>query len=520
MQCVTKLVLHNFKRFKDFNVCFEEGVNTVVGDNESGKSTILTAIELVASGSRSKVDSIGVETLLTKESVNDFFAGVQDFQHLPIIRAELYLKQDTNPDLHGKHNSSGVASSGLSMILQPNEELRGEIDSILGAGLDNFPYEYYYTTFVTFSGEAYSGYRNFLKCLFIDSSKISNEYANKEYTRLVYNSSVDEVERARLKNEYRQCKESFKDNNLVALNSQLGDYSFLVRTGVKSNLETDVVLAQDNIPLDERGKGQQCFIKTDFALSRNDGTRSVDILLLEEPENHLSHVNMKRLISRISEVHQRQIIIATHSSMISSRLDLRKSVLISGYSNVAIKLDCLSNETAKFFMKAPDNYILEVILSSKVILVEGDVEYMLIEELYSQVCGTTLSHDRIHVVSVGGTSFKRYMELAEKLDIRVAVLRDNDGDYQSNCVDSYTEYVTDSIKVFSDQDDDRYTFEVCLYNDNKVICDALFSGGKIKKSPLDYMLSNKTESAFRLLNMHGSELVVPSYIKRAIEWIR
>ncbi|WP_417760564.1 AAA family ATPase, partial [Shewanella sp.] len=37
--------------------------NIVVGDNEAGKSTILTAIELVLSGSRSKVESLGVEAL-------------------------------------------------------------------------------------------------------------------------------------------------------------------------------------------------------------------------------------------------------------------------------------------------------------------------------------------------------------------------------------------------------------------------------------------------------------------------
>lgn len=299
----------------------------------------------------------------------------------------------------------------------------------------------------------------------------------------------------------------------------MGEYEFTVRTGSKFNLETDITLTQDNIPIDERGKGRQCFIKTEFALSRNSEKRTIDVLLLEEPENHLSHSNMKLLVSKISNTHQNQIIIATHSSLISTRLDLRKSILINSSSKKPVTLKNLSNSTAKFFMKAPDNNILELVLSSKVILVEGDAEYMLIDAMYSKETGRSLESDNIHVISVGGTSFKRYMELARELGIITAVVRDNDKDYQVNCVENYIEHVSDKIKVFSDEDTERYTFEVCIYQDNKAICDAVFSGGRISKIPLEFMLSHKAESAFQLLDNHSELLTVPDYIKRAITWI-
>ena len=55
---------------------------------------------------------------------------------------------------------------------------------------------------------------------------------------------------------------------------------------------------------------------------------------------------------------------------------------------------------------------LEFILSSKVILVEGDAEYILIDAIYSNVTGSSLEADDVHVISVGGTSFKRYLDLA------------------------------------------------------------------------------------------------------------
>jgi len=519
MQYIKKLKLLNYKKFRQFEIELVPEINTIIGDNEAGKSSILQAIELVASGSRGKVETIGIESILNKDSIAKFFTTDKSFENLPEIHIEVYLNDDSNPDLVGKHNSDKANVSGLHLICHPSEELADEIKQILSEGHDNFPFEYYVVKFITFNGEAYSGYRRFLKCLTIDSSQINSEYANMVYTKTVYDSTVDHATRVKLKNEYRQHKVQFKENNLKDVNDSLGDYDFSVRSGSKYNLETDIALIQDGMPIDERGKGLQCFIKTEFALTRSADKQAIDTLLLEEPENHLSHSNMKRLISKISDTHQKQIVIATHNSLISTRLNLRNSILLNSTSDTPLMLKDLSVSTARFFMKAPDNYILEFVLSTKVILVEGDAEYMLLDALYSRETSSSLDDDAVHVISVGGTSFKRYMEIAKTLGIRVAVIRDNDQDYQSTCVENYSDYVGDHVQVFSDTDNTRYTFEVCMYQDNKITCDDLFSGGGIKKQPLEFMLGNKAEAAFRLVDQHAEELVIPSYIKQAIAWI-
>jgi putative ATP-dependent endonuclease of OLD family len=466
------------------------------------------------------VESTGLESLFNKDCVTEFLAGENTYESLPELHLELYLNDGTNSDLVGSHNSdSNNKASGLHMVCEPNIELANEIKQVLAMESANFPFEFYVVRFFTFSGEAYSGYSRFLKCLTIDSSQINGEYANREYIKSIYESSVDLPARANLKNEYRQQKVQFKNTNLKAINDGLGIYDFALRSGANFNLETDITLTQDDIPINERGKGQQCFIKTEFALTRNSEGKKIDTILLEEPENHLSHTNMKRLISKISESHQNQIIIATHSSLISTRLDLRNSILLNSASVNPLTLRELTDPTAKFFMKAPDNNILEFVLSNKVILVEGDAEYILFNSLYSKGTGRTLEEDGVHVISVGGTSFKRYMELARTLGIRTAVIRDNDQDYQAKCIDNYSEHITDKIKVFSDIDNTRYTFEVCIYTDNQMICDALFSGSNIKLPPLEFMLANKAESALRLAEKHANDIDIPNYIAEAIAWI-
>lgn len=520
MQYIQKIKLVNFKRFKDLEIQFSKGVNTIIGDNEAGKSSILQAIELVSSGNKNKVESIGIESLLNKEVVQNFFSTSMHFDDLPILHIELYLNDASTLEIVGRHHSSGGDQAGLHMICEPNDEYIKEINQVVADGNNNFPFEYYIVRFITFSGEAYTGYRRFLKSLTIDSSLINSDYANREYTKSVYNSAVELGDRIKLSNEYRQHKASFKNNNLKGINDTLGSYDFSVRTGSKFNLETDLSLNQDNIPISERGKGLQCFIKTEFALTKSDKSDSLDVILLEEPENHLSHTNMKKLISKIADSHKKQIIIATHSSLISTRLDLRKSILLNSLNDKPLRLSELPKSTAKFFMKAPDNNILEFILSKNVILVEGDAEYILLGKLYSAVTSSDHEKDNIHIISVGGTSFKRYIDLAKSLNIKVAVIRDNDKDYQSTCIENYDKYTSDNVKVFFDKDNSRYTFEVCIYHDNKEICDKLFSGGGIKKQPLEFMLDNKAEAAFRLLDKHSCELSSPKYIQEAIEWIR
>jgi len=187
--------------------------------------------------------------------------------------------------------------------------------------------------------------------------------------------------------------------------------------------------------------------------------------------------------------------------------------------NVVLLKD-LSEDTAKFFMKAPNNKILEFILSEKVVLVEGDAEYILMDTLFQKIALQKPEDARVHVISVGGTSFKRYLDLAKLLHIKTAVIRDNDSNFQANCVDNYSEYTDDWMQVFSDKDNTRPTFEIALYKDNSELCETLFAAGRKTLSVQDFMLQNKADVAFELLEKRGDEIIPPDYIKEAIEWIK
>ncbi|NJB84200.1 putative ATP-dependent endonuclease of OLD family [Wenyingzhuangia aestuarii] len=497
---------------------FKENMNVIIGDNESGKSSILSAINLVLSGSRHKVEALGLDSLFNNNCIATFFENKQ-YELLPEMTIELFFEGLNDEEFYGKNNSLNSNHFGVSLICKPIQECSKEIVEILNSNNDNFPFEYYSISFLKFKGTPYFGYSRKFKHILLDNSNINNEYATNQYIKNLYNSSVSSSEKNNHLFEYRNYKRIFKEKVLDDLNkkNEQGKYEFSIKNNTTSNLESDLTITEDNVDLQNRGKGRQCFIKTEFALQKNEN--ELDFILLEEPENHLSHTHMYNLVERLNESKNKQLFIATHSNMISSRLDLRNSILLNNNSEITINLSNLSESTAKFFIKSPSNNILEFVLSPKVILVEGDAEYILFEKFFETITNEKIQNTNVHIISVGGTSFKRYMEVANLLNIKTAIIRDNDGDYKKNCVDNYVSYLSENTNIFYEEYNDFSTFEISIYNYNKEICDTLFSKRLRTRSVQKYMLDEKTESAYELLSEKGEELNIPEYIVNAISWL-
>lgn len=54
--------IKNFRRFQDeTEIVFNDDFNIIIGDNESSKSSILLALDLVLSGNKNKIENIGLE---------------------------------------------------------------------------------------------------------------------------------------------------------------------------------------------------------------------------------------------------------------------------------------------------------------------------------------------------------------------------------------------------------------------------------------------------------------------------
>ncbi|BCS84114.1 ATP-dependent endonuclease [Prevotella herbatica] len=523
MLTITKIKLHNFKKFKDLTFDVNPDINILIGDNESGKSTILQAIDLVARGSRTRVENIGLERLFNIETILEYMdidIANRDPTSLPEMYVELYFSNQSNPSLEGTNNSISRLCSGIRLRCIPNDDYSQQITQLLKNPNASFPLEFYSIMFDTFAGESFNAYTKKLKSLFIDNSNIGSPFAMREYVNDIYHSQLTDLQRVNTRHAYKDSKIQFQVQTLAQYNALISPYNFAIRESADDNIETDITLLENEIPLENKGLGTQCFIKT--KLSMNRALNSIDTVLIEEPENHLSHTKMLELIELIRNAQNRQLFISTHSDLIATRLNMRKCLLLNSSSANIINLAALPKDTADFFMKAPDNNMLQFVLAQKSILVEGDAEFILMDGLYKRTITKELSSSGIGVISVDGKCFKRYLEIAKLLQNKVAVITDNDHDYTANITNNYSDYINNqfaNIRIYSDTNNTRYTFEMCIYEDNEAICDSEFQTPDRRLTTIDYMLKNKADAAFKLLKNSIDTLAVPQYIQDAIKWI-
>lgn len=525
---IEKIKLTNFKRFKDTTISFNSGRNMLIGENGVGKSSILMALSCVLSGSYSFIEKLGVHTLFNVEVIKEFMSGEKKYSDLPIVEVELFITNDViNHEINGKKNSTGTEKNGLKMRICPNDDLSELItDSLQKTNI--FPFEYYNVEFNTFSDRSYSSFRkypNFIRYSYMDNTKINSKHAMKEFVNRIYESKTDRSLRYRINNEYRNLTHQFSDNLYTefALESS-DDLKIKLNTQSENSFQDNISVEKSGVFIENLGQGEKTFINTDFMLANSN--EDTNVIIIEEPENHLSYLNMHKLIDRIIAAEdEKQTFIATHSNMIASRLDLKNAVFFS--ESGITKLDNLTLETAKFFEKAPDNNVLNFILSDRALLVEGDAEYILLNEFYKWVHGNEPYNDSVTILSCGGKTFKRYLELAKILNKKVAVITDNDHDYNTNIHKSYSGYETEKIKIFAEEDNKLNTFEVSLYDSNLSFIDQHLANGNMTNGVQSYMLNNKAESAFRLLSLFTNDnpdtnidkFSIPPYIEDAIIWI-
>lgn len=287
---ISKIKLINYRRFRNYCFLPNQGINIVVGDNEAGKSSILEAVDLVASGSIKRFESLGLDRLMNIDAVNEYNHGNRNFDNLPKILIELYLQGDFDFTMNGNNNSEQRICDGIRLVCEANSDYQREIISALYDNPDYFPYEYYSVRFSTFADEGYSGYKKKLKTVLIDSTNMSTEYTTNDFVKRMYIQYTENSasEKATHKSKYRQMRLSYCTEALSSLNNRVppeSNYAFGLKPVSDNSFEKDIMIYENDIAIDNKGTGKQVFIKTDFALEH--AGDNVDVILIEEPKNHL-----------------------------------------------------------------------------------------------------------------------------------------------------------------------------------------------------------------------------------------
>jgi len=482
---ISQITIKNFKCFKgQFSLKLNKGLNILVGDNETGKSTILEAIHLALSGLlNGRYLKIELSQYLFNNDIrNEYLEKLKttsESDEIPLppdILIEIFIENIEDDSLkalfEGNGNSTKQKACGIQFKIALNESHQAYYEELVKCGdVQSIPIEYYDFSWSSFARDERVTPKTIpVKSALIDSS--SNRYNNGSdvYISRILKEHLDDPDKIKVEQAHRKMRDTFmNDPSIQNVNTIIKDainisdkkVELSVDLSSKNAWETTLTTYLDDVPFHYVGKGEQCIVKTKLALSHKK-IQTVSLLLLEEPENHLSHTKLNQLIRDIQNSNsEKQVIISTHNSFVANKLGLDNLILLnidtSTNERKEIRLNDLNPKTQKYFVKLAGYDTLRLILCKKAILVEGDSDELIVQKAYRKQHENRLPiHDRIDVIAVG-TAFLRFLEIAEKINKPVAVVTDNDGDVDA-LKEKYKDYLgenkKDSIDILFDETED------------------------------------------------------------------
>ncbi|WEK20467.1 MAG: AAA family ATPase [Candidatus Pedobacter colombiensis] len=543
---IEKVIITNFKSFREkFTLELGTGLNILVGNNEAGKSTILEAIHLTLSGlsnGRYFKNELS-EYYFNASAVSEYLDSLNSGNPVqpPKITVELFFGGGDLPVFQGDGNSTRRSASGVCMSIGLSDKYLEEYNDYVDEGTINaLPIEFYEINWDTFARDSVTPRKIPIKSALIDSS--SNRYVNGSdvYMAHIIKNHLDQRQKNELTHAHRRLQGEFLlDPSVKKVNQSIGDITrksqydkqvaLTVDLSSMNAWESGFLTCVNDVPFQHIGKGEQAVIKTKLALEHKK-SKEANIILLEEPENHLSHAKLNQLIKDIHDkCSEKQILISTHSSFVANKLGLHSLILID--NKFQVRLNDLPEKTQNFFEKIPGYDTLRLILCKKAILVEGDCDELLVQRAYMDSNrGRLPIQDGIDVISVG-TSFLRFLQIAEKIKKTVCVVTDNDGRLDE-LNKKYEDYLgankKQNIKICFDEHVDSGTLEINGFPFNYNTLEPKFIKANnvnlvnkilgLNKSEVDlhrYMKANKTECALKIFDTL-EKISFPQYILDAI----
>lgn len=534
---IRKIVLSNFRQFALIEVNLDEGLNIFVGDNDSGKSTIVQAIEMALSGTLGgrSIDSALSPHLFPIHLTRQFLEGLKagTGTDLPRMFVELYFSPHPNViEMKGKNNSLGLDVPGIRLDVAFDSGYDEEYKSYIAdpTQVTSLPIEYYRVDRRDFSGESVLGRRARVRSTIIDASTLRLQSGTDFYLRRSIDQHISTDVRAKLSLALRSHREKLMtdpafelaNSSLNAERTTLKKSSLALATdsSVRNSWESSIIPHLDSVPFDQVGKGEQSAFKILMALEKS--ASDSHVVVVEEPENHLSHANLNTLVQRVRDrsVGQ-QLVLTTHSSFVLNKLGIDRLKLLSGGRVTHLK--DLPLDTQSYFLRLAGFDTLRIVLARAVILVEGPSDELVVQRIYRQKYGHEPLADGIDVISVQALAFKRFLELGRALGRRIAVVTDADDDSSlDKATKRFADFEVDGlVKGFVGKPSEGRTLEPQLvhYAGRVALNEVFGTECATDEEMVEVMTDSKTDCALQLYEC-PSELTWPSYLENAIEFVK
>lgn len=450
MMFISEVVIDGYKNCKNKSkVKFNPGLNIIVGENASGKTTIIDAIRMVLKDPEIKyiteddfyksfekdeekkniLIDINMSGLTSEEKVTFLSWCNADFD------AELHLEVEKIPNIKGYYKKN--IWGGKSKASAFEEETFEFIDTIYLPALRNA------------EEKLRNGKKSRLALL------LKHQYNDEEREERLVNA-FSEFNESIIQNKdgkYDELAKAKNDINFAmqksmgsvfgqSVNLQFSESSFSsILQNIKMVFFPHVGEIDDkkfrDIAINSLGYNNLLYIATVFAELEivNKNNSLFTVLLIEEPEAHLHPQVQSKLIKYLKHMaddkKNLQIIITTHSSVIASSVSVDSLIHVrgvnEGITSTKISDFRLKDEEKKYLDRWLDITKSTMLFSKGIILVEGICEAMVLPALAPQVlCEYNKNHVQklpesleeagVSVININGINFKYFYPLFADLE--------------------------------------------------------------------------------------------------------
>lgn len=516
---ISKFILENFRKYKMLNVEFNQNLNVLVGENNSGKTAIIDAIRILLGTQSNDYYRIQREdfyydgkSYADNFKITCYIEGISDKEGANFLECISFKKDE---------NGNNLAYLKIEMEANfKNNKIYNDV--YIGDFTDDNGYR--------IPGEI----KELLKVAFLKPLRdAENQMVAKRGSRLsqillsIDHEILNDNEDNKLKNIISDANTKIKKATNEIKMKKIGDSKEVAIIDIinqfienanpeKEGIEADFQIKDDslreileklsvefNYPNEGLGIENLLYIAIEFLLLKNSSYSGLKTVLIEEIEAHLhpqTQINLINfIIKNYSQGESGQIIMSTHSPNITSKVDIEKIILCKNNSVYSLKSSDTQLEKGdyKFLARFLDVTKSNLFFSKKLIFVEGDAENILIPTIAKIILGDTLESKGISVINVGSRAFLRYSRIFQRkdekdIDIKIAIITDLDVTKNENESEEKfkereetervrkTQYYTykENIKVFISP---KRTLEYCIAMSDLLREDLVYSMFLAKK---------------------------------------
>lgn len=401
---ISKIHIQNYRNYNDFTMDFHKGLNVIIGSNNSGKTGLLYAINLLNSPSSISVDDfnknnllkygelyaenapeIEIEYYISHRIAEDDTNDESIIRLLPFLGIKELDKNRTEKDGTVEYNIAAKIKAAFSLDVKYLDDYRKQFKSVNNFDeffmmLNRFVEKHYswsYTNGITETKADQKAATSVFDIRLIEAERTSEE-VRKETKREIETVAKDSEHAAELD----ALKKSVSDDLKKILNDSITKLSDLfenedneiglkkgnvsIFSDVKSKLSVSdayVTEVKDTksgfvVPLQHNGLGYNNLINIYMLIKLTEVQKGRDfkILCLEEPEAHLHPAMQYKLFKYLKNLDKKnelnqQIFVTTHSSNISAVAGIDNMFMLS-YERSEEGSDCHQQSLAKQFKDA------------------------------------------------------------------------------------------------------------------------------------------------------------------------